>query len=40
MGARYGMAASIISALCVMLAYVGVLATQLKACLLYTSRCV
>ena len=31
MGARYGKAASIISALCVMLAYVGVLATQLKA---------
>ena len=31
MGARYGTAASIISALCVMLAYVGVLATQLKA---------
>ena len=31
MGARYGAAASVISALCVMLAYVGVLATQLKA---------
>ena len=31
MGARYGKSASIISALCVMLAYVGVLATQLKA---------
>ena len=31
MEARYGKAASIISALCVMLAYVGVLATQLKA---------
>ena len=31
MGARYGQSASIISALCVMLAYVGVLATQLKA---------
>ena len=31
MGARYGKAASIIAALCVMLAYVGVLATQLKA---------
>ena len=31
MGARYGKPASIISALCVMLAYVGVLATQLKA---------
>ena len=31
MGARYGTAASILSALCVMLAYVGVLATQLKA---------
>ena len=31
MGARYGKAASIISALCVILAYVGVLATQLKA---------
>ena len=31
MGARYGTAASIISALCVVLAYVGVLATQLKA---------
>ena len=31
MGARYGTVASIISALCVMLAYVGVLATQLKA---------
>ncbi len=31
MEARYGTAASIISALCVMLAYVGVLATQLKA---------
>lgn len=30
-GARYGKAASIIAALCVMLAYVGVLATQLKA---------
>ena len=29
--ARYGKAASIISAICVMLAYVGVLATQLKA---------
>ena len=31
MEARYGKTASIISALCVMLAYVGVLATQLKA---------
>ena len=31
MGARYGQSASIISAVCVMLAYVGVLATQLKA---------
>ena len=31
MGARYGTGASILSALCVMLAYVGVLATQLKA---------
>ena len=31
MGARYGHSASIISAVCVMLAYVGVLATQLKA---------
>ena len=31
MGIRYGTAASVISALCVMLAYVGVLATQLKA---------
>ena len=31
MGARYGEAAGIIAALCVMLAYVGVLATQLKA---------
>ena len=31
MGPRYGKAASIIAALCVMLAYVGVLATQLKA---------
>ena len=31
MEARYGKAASIISAICVMLAYVGVLATQLKA---------
>ena len=31
MGSRYGKAASIIAALCVMLAYVGVLATQLKA---------
>ena len=31
MGARHGKAASIIAALCVMLAYVGVLATQLKA---------
>lgn len=31
MEARYSKAASIISALCVMLAYVGVLATQLKA---------
>lgn len=31
MEARYGQAAGIISALCVMLAYVGVLATQLKA---------
>lgn len=31
MGARYGKVASILSALCVMLAYVGVLATQLKA---------
>ena len=31
MGARYSKAASIIAALCVMLAYVGVLATQLKA---------
>lgn len=31
MGARYGKAASILSAACVMLAYVGVLATQLKA---------
>ena len=31
MEARYGKAASIISAVCVMLAYVGVLATQLKA---------
>ena len=31
LGARYGQSASIISAVCVMLAYVGVLATQLKA---------
>ncbi len=31
MESRYGKAASILSALCVMLAYVGVLATQLKA---------
>lgn len=31
MGARYGQSASIISAVCIMLAYVGVLATQLKA---------
>ena len=31
MGARYGQSASLISAVCVMLAYVGVLATQLKA---------
>ena len=31
MGARYGQSAGIISAVCVMLAYVGVLATQLKA---------
>ncbi|MCI8399526.1 MAG: sodium:solute symporter family protein [Oscillibacter sp.] len=31
MEARYGKAASIVSALCVMIAYVGVLATQLKA---------
>ncbi len=31
MEARYGRAASVISALCVILAYVGVLATQLKA---------
>lgn len=31
MSARYGEAAGIIAALCVMLAYVGVLATQLKA---------
>ena len=31
MGARYGQSASIISAVCVMLAYVGVVATQLKA---------
>ena len=31
MGARYGQSASIISAVCVILAYVGVLATQLKA---------
>lgn len=31
MGAHYGQSASIISAVCVMLAYVGVLATQLKA---------
>ena len=31
MGARYGQSASIMSAVCVMLAYVGVLATQLKA---------
>ena len=31
MGARFGQSASIISAVCVMLAYVGVLATQLKA---------
>ena len=31
MGARYGQSASIISAVCVMLDYVGVLATQLKA---------
>ena len=31
MGARYGTSADIISAICVMLAYIGVLATQLKA---------
>lgn len=31
MEARYGSAASVLSAVCVMLAYVGVLATQLKA---------
>ena len=31
MGARYGTSANIISAICVMLAYIGVLATQLKA---------
>ncbi|MBQ8917820.1 MAG: hypothetical protein IJ044_03770, partial [Oscillospiraceae bacterium] len=31
MGARYGRSADIISAICVMLAYIGVLATQLKA---------
>lgn len=31
MEARYGKSASIISALCIMIAYVGVLATQLKA---------
>ncbi len=31
MGARYGKSADIISAICVMLAYIGVLATQLKA---------
>lgn len=31
MGARYGTSADILSAICVMLAYIGVLATQLKA---------